>query len=89
MLPLYIDFIESPVPLLTGLVVDADEDKLSPEILLSRCDDDYCSGIAAVLDTTLCEIYMLSYLLVPEGESLMESLKEGMIAAEMSSRLSC
>lgn len=48
-----------------------------------------------MLDTTLCETYMLSkhtslvpYLLMPGGESLMESLKEGTIAAEVSSRLS-
>ena len=96
MLPLkYLDFIESPVPILTGLVVDSEGTDLSPEYLLGRCDDQYCSGMTAVLDTSACETYMLAKhaaavpdLLMPGGEALMASLREGPIAGEVSSRLS-
>ena len=77
------------------MVVDVDETDISPEYLLNRCDDQYCSGMTAVLDITACETYMLSKhaavvpeLLMPGGETLMESLREGPIASEVSSRLS-
>jgi hypothetical protein len=59
-LPLkYLDFVESPVPLLTGIVVNSEDADLSPEALLARCDDEHCRGISAVLDTNTCEIYMV------------------------------
>lgn len=38
-LPLkYVEFIESPVPILAGMIIDGDDEEWSPESLLQRCE---------------------------------------------------
>ena len=90
-LPLkYLDFVESPVPILAGIVVEGNEIHLTPDILLAKCDDVNCNSFTAVLDTNTCEIFMVAAhraslpgLLMPGAKILIESITEGPIAKEV------
>ena len=90
-LPLrHLDFLDSPVPLLAGIVVDEEGDvnsatfdgcyeSITPQYILNRCSD---GGIlTAVLDLNTRELYMMrqDYKILPEvllpfAPKLMEKL---------------
>lgn len=80
-----IDFIESPVPIFAGLVIDRSNHHIDAEQILKQCNDSETGAISAVLDVSDRELYvssihadMLKGFLMPEAESLVKIIKESL-----------
>ncbi len=80
-----IDFIESPVPIFAGLVIDRSNNHINAEQILKQCNDSETGAISAVLDVSDRELYvssihadMLKGFLMPEAELLVTKIKESL-----------
>lgn len=80
-----IDFIESPVPIFAGLVIDRSSTHVNAEQILKQCNDSETGAISAVLDVSDRELYvssihadMLKGFLMPEAEGLVTKIKESL-----------
>jgi hypothetical protein len=91
-----LDFVESPVPIIAGLVVDGCTPRARPEQLLKLCNDLDNGTVSAVFDVSARELYVsglhhenLENMIMPEAELLAENLQEHLhSSAERSSSLS-
>jgi hypothetical protein len=92
----YLEFVESPVPLLTGILLGSEGGQAGDQArtILDRCDDEHCGGVTAVLDTCSSEVFLapssaplVPGLLMPGAAELVEMLAGGQVAAQTMRRL--
>lgn len=75
----YLDFVESPVPILAGVIIDS---IITPRFILKKCDSENAS-ISAVLDVNDKELYVpkiyqthLKSLLIPAADTTINCIRD-------------